>query len=82
MKLNEMVATEEKTGKWIFDQNSQESYIHICKNSTEKKMKLKKLEIRKHDVTVFTFTYNEKGQIAIEHIDYCPYCGCDLYEEN
>jgi hypothetical protein len=62
---------------WIKDKDSNESYIHVCEGLTEKKMRAKKIEIRLHDVSIFTFIKNDKG-IDIEHLKYCPYCGIEL----
>ena len=63
---------------WIKDKESQESYIHVCKGLTEKKMRIKKIEVRLHDVSIFTFIELNKGGWFMEHIKYCPYCGIKL----
>ena len=62
---------------WIKDKDSQESYIHICEGLKEKQMRKKGIEIRLHDVSIFTFIKDEKG-IKIEYIKFCPYCGIEL----
>jgi hypothetical protein len=62
---------------WVRDKESQESYIHICDGLTEKKMRSKKIEIRLHDVSIFTFIKDDKC-FHIEHIKFCPYCGIEL----
>jgi hypothetical protein len=63
---------------FIKDKNSQESYIHVCEGMTEKEMRQKALEIRKHDVSIFSFIKQDKG-IKMEHLNYCTYCGCNLH---
>ena len=72
---------KEKVSNWVFDQNSSESYIHVCEGKTLKKMQEKNIEIRKHDVTTFAFVYDEKGKFNIEYFKFCPFCGCDLDQE-
>ena len=62
---------------WIKDKESNESYIHVCEGKTEKQMRSKKIEIRLHDVSIFTFIKGDQG-IDIEHIKHCPYCGIEL----
>ena len=64
---------------WIKDKESQESYIHVCEGLTEKQMRAKKIEIRLHDVSIFTFIKDIKDKgIHIEHLKFCPYCGIEL----
>jgi hypothetical protein len=72
---------KEIKSNWVFDKNSQESFIHVCEGKTLKKMQQNKMEIRKHDISVFTIQYNEKGSPEIDYIKFCPYCGCDLHQE-
>ena len=62
---------------WIKDKDSQESYIHVCQGLTEKQMRKKTIEIRKHDISTFTFIKEDKG-IKMEHLNFCPYCGNSL----
>jgi hypothetical protein len=64
---------------WIKDKESQESYIHICEGKTEKQMRAKKIEIRLHDVSIFTFLKTDKG-VDIAPLQYCPYCGIKLQD--
>jgi hypothetical protein len=67
---------------WVFDINSNESYIHVCEGKTLKRMQAANMiEIRKHDISTFTIVFDEKGKPVISHIKYCPYCGCDLHKE-
>ena len=63
---------------WIKDKNSQESYIHVCEGKQLKDMRKKALEVRLHDVTIFTIVRDEKGFPIIEYIKYCPFCGVEL----
>ena len=72
---------KEEKSIWVFDQNSSESYIHVCEGKTLKKMQEKKIEIRKHDVSIFAFVYDEKRNFGIEYFKFCPFCGCDLDQE-
>lgn len=62
---------------FIKDKNSSESFIHVCNGLSEKAMRKKAIEIRLHDISIFTVVYND-GQCIIEHIKYCPYCGVNL----
>lgn len=62
---------------WIKDKDSQESYIHVCDGLTEKQMRKKAIEIRLHDVSIFTFVKSDRGN-RIEPIRFCPYCGVKL----
>ena len=64
---------------WIKDKNSSESYIHVCDGLKEKQMRAKKIEIRLHDVSIFTFI-KEGTSIDIEHLKHCPYCGVKLHD--
>jgi hypothetical protein len=41
-------------------------------------MRSKAIEIRLHDISIFSFIYND-GECIQEHIKYCPYCGSDLH---
>ena len=67
---------------FIKDQNSMESFIHVCEGKTLKKMQeLNRMEIRKHDVTIFTFRYDENKKFSIDHMKFCPYCGIDLEKD-
>jgi hypothetical protein len=64
---------------WIKDRDSNESYIHVCEGLTEKKMRAKRIEIRLHDVSIFTFIKERAtADIFMEHLKYCPYCGIKL----
>jgi len=66
---------------FIKDKNSQESLIHVCDGKTEKWMrKHKNLEIRLHDISIFT-TFYDDGKFILEHIKFCPYCGCNLEKD-
>lgn len=60
------------------DDLSDESYIHVCNDKTKKQMLNKGIEIRLHDVSIFTIVYDEDGRNKLEHIKFCPYCGCNL----
>jgi hypothetical protein len=62
---------------WIKDKNSSESYIHVCKGLTEKKMRAKKIEIRLHDISIFTLINLDKS-VEMVSIKFCPYCGIEL----
>lgn len=66
---------------FIKDIDSQESYIHVCNGLKEKQMRQKAIEIRLHDVSIFSFVYDEKRDFKIESIKFCPYCGSDLDKE-
>jgi hypothetical protein len=65
---------------WIKDKNSSESYIHVCEGLKEKQMRVKKIEIRLHDLSIFTFIELDKGGFFMEHLKYCPYCGIKLLD--
>ena len=62
---------------WIRDENSQESYIHVCKGSTEKAMRARAIEIRLHDISIFGF-FKDGTKVIMEPLRYCPYCGVEL----
>lgn len=66
---------------FIKDVDSQESLIHVCNGLTEKKMRTKAIEIRLHDVHIFSFIYDDKKDFKIESIKFCPYCGIDLEKD-
>lgn len=64
---------------FIKNKNSSESFIHVCNGLTEKQMRNKAIEIRLHDITIFSFIYDDTNNFKIEHISFCPYCGIDLH---
>lgn len=67
---------------FIKDRYSQESYIHVCNDLSEKQMRDKEIEIRLHDVSVFALIPDLDGNGSMERIKFCPYCGCDLLKES
>ena len=67
---------------FVKDKNSMESFIHVCEGKTLKKMKeLKRMEIRKHDITIFTFKYDANQKLDIDYMNFCPYCGIELEKD-
>ena len=66
---------------FIRDEFSSESYVHVCRDKTKKVMSSKKVEIRMHDVSIFTFVRTKEGSHDMEHINFCPYCGCELSKD-
>jgi len=66
---------------FIKDKFSSESYIHVCNDKTEKQMKKNTIEVRLHDISTFTILNDESGKPKMEHIDFCPYCGCNLQKD-
>ncbi|PGK51886.1 hypothetical protein CN918_29280 [Priestia megaterium] len=66
---------------FIKDKMAQEGYIHVCDGISEKQMKKKGIEILLHDISTHVFLKNEKGKLDMEHIKFCPYCGCDLQKD-
>lgn len=66
------------------DPNSEEIFIHICPDSYKyRKEALKqRITIYKHDISNFFYRYDENGKLTVEHIDYCPYCGMKLDNDN
>jgi hypothetical protein len=67
---------------WVKDVNSEESYIHVCNDSTLKRQALKNLEIRRHDIAAFSLTFDSKGKPLIAYLMYCPFCGQNLLRED
>jgi hypothetical protein len=65
---------------FVKDIESQESLIHVCKGKTLKDMSKKNLEIRLHDIHIFSWIYND-GDAHQEYIKFCPYCGVDLEKD-
>ena len=66
---------------FIRNKDSQEGFIHVCEGKTEKFMRKQALEILRHDVSHYTITFNENGKPEVQHLKFCPYCGCDLDQE-
>ncbi|KRT87109.1 MULTISPECIES: hypothetical protein [Bacillus] len=66
---------------FIKDKNASEGFIHVCENKTEKFMRSQKIEILKHDISVHIMVRDEKGRADLQHIKFCPFCGCNLDED-
>lgn len=63
----------------VRDKDSQEGYIHICRDSykyNEKALK-NRLPIYLHDVKAYTLIKCERGY-ELKDIKYCPYCGVEI----
>ena len=67
---------------FIKDVNSQEGFIHVCENKSEKRMRQHKIEILKHDSSIHIIVWDEKENPMIQAIKWCPFCGCKLDQEN
>lgn len=65
---------------FIKNKDAQEGLIHICEGKSEKQMRAKKIEVLLHDISIYTIVYND-GDCFIEHLKFCPYCGCDLEKD-
>ena len=66
----------------VRDLNTNESYLHVCDDSSRytKKALEERFKIHVHDCSTFIIIEGKNG-VEFQHIKYCPYCGVDIQSE-